>query len=90
MIENTGILNKRYLKKCDIIVCIITLINCIVQNLMFYLGRNHNFTLSVPNHCVVKISAGMEHQHDREHVVLHFYQVVLALIFNRKIIGFLL
>jgi hypothetical protein len=57
---------------------------------MFYPGRNHSLTLSASNHCVVKISAGMEHQHDREHVVLHFYQVVLALIFNRKIIVFLL
>lgn len=55
---------------------------------MFYPGRNHSLTLSAPNHCVVKISAGMEHQHDRERVVLHFYQVVLALIFNRKIIVF--
>ena len=55
---------------------------------MFYPGRNHSLILSAPNHCVVKISAGMEHQHDREHVVLHFYQVVLALIFNRKIIVF--
>ena len=77
MIENTGILNKRYFRKSDIILYIIMLISCIVQNLVFYPGRNHSLILSAPNHCVVKISAGMEHQHDRKHVVLHFYQVVL-------------